>query len=158
MKWHQLDHMQTICTCCRQITTPTPHHSIFTGRMLFLTPNQQCRSTEGTSTSFFCEAKDETIATTPEILKNCWHDRHSYLCEAQPGSRGVTRLKAELPGRRSLMTVFHLSHDSTPLSVCYVTRQKCRARLSFSYIRRHGNLLLCRSLLCQLSTCRIDNW
>jgi len=23
-----------------QITTPTPHHSIFTGRMLFLTPNQ----------------------------------------------------------------------------------------------------------------------
>jgi len=24
----------------RQITTPTPHHSIFTGRMLFLTPNR----------------------------------------------------------------------------------------------------------------------
>jgi len=34
----------------RQITTPTPHHSIFTGRMLFLTPNQQCQSTEGIST------------------------------------------------------------------------------------------------------------
>ena len=33
--------------CFRQITTPTPHHSIFTGRMLFLTPNQQCQSTEG---------------------------------------------------------------------------------------------------------------
>ena len=31
----------------RQITTPTPHHSIFTGWMLFLTPNQQCQSTEG---------------------------------------------------------------------------------------------------------------
>jgi len=28
----------------RQITTPTPHHSIFIGRMLFLTPNQQCQS------------------------------------------------------------------------------------------------------------------
>ena len=27
----------------RQITTPTPHHSIFTGRMLFLTPNQRCQ-------------------------------------------------------------------------------------------------------------------
>ena len=26
----------------RQITTPTPHHSIFTSWMLFLTPNQQC--------------------------------------------------------------------------------------------------------------------
>ena len=31
----------------RQITTPTPHHSIFTGRMPFLTPNQQCQRTEG---------------------------------------------------------------------------------------------------------------
>jgi len=32
----------------RQITTPTPHHFISTGRMLLLTPNQQCQSTEGT--------------------------------------------------------------------------------------------------------------
>ena len=31
----------------RQITTPTPHHSIFTGCMLVLTTNQQYRSTEG---------------------------------------------------------------------------------------------------------------
>ena len=31
----------------RQKTTPTPHHSIFAGRMLFLTPNQQRQSTEG---------------------------------------------------------------------------------------------------------------
>ena len=31
----------------RQITAPTPHQSIFTGRMLFLTPDQQCQSTEG---------------------------------------------------------------------------------------------------------------
>ena len=30
----------------RLITTPAPHHSIFTGRMLFLTPNQQSQSTE----------------------------------------------------------------------------------------------------------------
>ena len=30
-----------------QITTSTPHHSIFTGLMLFLTPNQQYQSTEG---------------------------------------------------------------------------------------------------------------
>ena len=42
----------TICKqyapCFRQTTTTTPHHSIFTGWMLFLTPNQQCQSTEGT--------------------------------------------------------------------------------------------------------------
>ena len=31
----------------RQITTPAPHHSVCTGRMPFLLPNQQCQSTEG---------------------------------------------------------------------------------------------------------------
>ena len=41
----------TICKqsapCSRQITTPAPHHSkLFTGQMLFLTPSQQCQSTE----------------------------------------------------------------------------------------------------------------
>ena len=28
----------------RQITTPAPHHSVFTGRMPFLPPNQQCKA------------------------------------------------------------------------------------------------------------------
>jgi len=32
----------------RQTTMPAPHHSVFTGRMPFLPPNQQCQSTEGT--------------------------------------------------------------------------------------------------------------
>jgi len=36
----------------RQITTTTPHHSISTGRMLFLTPHQQCQSTEGITNSW----------------------------------------------------------------------------------------------------------
>jgi len=31
----------------RQITMPAPHHSVFTGRMPFLLPNQQRQSTEG---------------------------------------------------------------------------------------------------------------
>jgi len=31
----------------RQIYTPTPHHSIYTGGMLFPTPSQQCQSTKG---------------------------------------------------------------------------------------------------------------
>ena len=29
-------------------TTPIPHHLMFTGRMFFLTPNQQCQSTKDT--------------------------------------------------------------------------------------------------------------
>jgi len=31
----------------RQITTPAPHHSVFTDRMPFLPPNQQRQNTEG---------------------------------------------------------------------------------------------------------------
>jgi len=40
----------TICKSaprCRQITTPAPNHSVFTGRMPFLPPNEQRQSTEG---------------------------------------------------------------------------------------------------------------
>jgi len=32
-----------------QLTTPAPHHSVFTGQMPFLLPNQQHQSTEGIS-------------------------------------------------------------------------------------------------------------
>ena len=47
MQWHQLDHMLTICSSI-QIDNHTNTSSLnFTGRMLFLTPNQQCQSTEG---------------------------------------------------------------------------------------------------------------
>ena len=38
------------CKCVppsRQITMPAPHHSVFTGRMPFLPPNQQHQSIEG---------------------------------------------------------------------------------------------------------------
>jgi len=48
MQWHQLDNSKQSMPRYRQITTSTPYHLIFTGRMLFLTPNQQCQSTEGT--------------------------------------------------------------------------------------------------------------
>ena len=39
----------------RQITTPAPHHSVFTGRMPFLPPNQQRQSTEDNCLeTYFC--------------------------------------------------------------------------------------------------------
>ena len=41
-QWHQLDYMQIICTLLQTV----PHHSVFTGWMPFLPPNQQCQSTE----------------------------------------------------------------------------------------------------------------
>ena len=38
-------------SCSRQITTPAPHCSVFTGRMPFLPPNQQRQSAEGNSST-----------------------------------------------------------------------------------------------------------
>jgi len=48
----------------RQKTTPTPHHSIFTGWMLFLVPNQQWQSTEGTD-----ELKQRLVNWYPASLQ-----------------------------------------------------------------------------------------
>jgi len=46
-QWHQLDHMQIICTSLQTDNHASTSSPIFTGQMLFLTPNQQCQSTEG---------------------------------------------------------------------------------------------------------------
>jgi len=48
-QWHLLGYMQ-VCTPCRQ---PRQHPTtlFFTGRMPFLTPNQQRQSTEGSALS-----------------------------------------------------------------------------------------------------------
>jgi len=45
-QWHQLEDMQIICKSL-QTNTPVPHHSVLTGQMPFLPPNQQRQSTEG---------------------------------------------------------------------------------------------------------------
>jgi len=46
-QWHQLDHMQIICTTLQTDNHAVPHHSVFTGWMPFLPANQQRQSTEG---------------------------------------------------------------------------------------------------------------
>jgi len=48
--WHQLDHMHIICTSLQTQTddnASTSSLNLFTGWMLFLTPNQQGQSNEG---------------------------------------------------------------------------------------------------------------
>jgi len=45
----------------RHITTPTPHHSIFTGQMLFLTPKQQCQGTLVVIVGFLLHLFDTTL-------------------------------------------------------------------------------------------------
>ena len=56
----------------RQITTLTPHHSIFTGRMLFLTPSQQRHSTEGkggrTSRQEWCDGQIDGQSNSSDSL------------------------------------------------------------------------------------------
>jgi len=58
----------------RQITASTHHCSIFRGQMLFLTPNQQCQSTEGTDTyvHFFTYAdtqRQRTVGSRVRVEK-----------------------------------------------------------------------------------------
>jgi len=43
-QWHPL---RKFAPRSSQIIMPAPHHSVFTGRMPFLPPNQQRQSTEG---------------------------------------------------------------------------------------------------------------
>jgi len=46
-QWHQLDHVQIICTSLQTDNhASTSSLKLFIGRMLFLTPNQQHQSTE----------------------------------------------------------------------------------------------------------------
>ena len=47
-QWHQLGYNKS-ATSSRQITMPAPNHSVFTGRVPYLLPNQQRQSTEGQS-------------------------------------------------------------------------------------------------------------
>ena len=56
----------------RQITTPAPHHSVFTGLMPFLPPNQ-LQSTEGTGTFFQLPTQLSLITSNSILYKitNC---------------------------------------------------------------------------------------
>jgi len=49
-QWHQVDHMQIICTLL-QTDASTSSLNSFTGCMLFPMPNQQCQITEGNLSS-----------------------------------------------------------------------------------------------------------
>jgi len=65
----------TICkqSCSRQITTPTPHHSVFTGRVLFLMPYQQFQSTKKSKiTNSNLSTISETDRISLRILTACW--------------------------------------------------------------------------------------
>jgi len=75
----------------RWITTPTPHHSIFTGRMIVPTLNQQCQRAEGKSTQlyynvlrlttvsncFYCSIPNPVYAALCQNYLTTYHERYT---------------------------------------------------------------------------------
>jgi len=78
----------------REITTPAPHHSIFTGRMLFLTPNRQCQSTECSSLShcISCATRQRRILRSPH--ESCDDSHTSVVPWVEKIRRAYTSFKA----------------------------------------------------------------
>ena len=76
--------------CSRQTSTPAPHHSVFTGRILFLSPNQQCQSTEGkrwllnttVSKQQWCKKTNFNRFTRPNrtLVLQCFTIRYDTRC------------------------------------------------------------------------------
>ena len=62
----------------RQITTPT----IFTGRMLFMTPDQQCQSTEGTRKSKLASKYNVQVGVQLLHTLTTWHCPQSHAGHA----------------------------------------------------------------------------
>jgi len=84
MQWHQLDYTQSTPRS-RQITTPTPHHSIFTGWVLFLTPNQRRQITEGNGflQQTVCFMLTDFVQYQSSFLRMFILFSHQLLCHGQ---------------------------------------------------------------------------
>ena len=64
----------------KQITTPTPHHSIFTDWMLFPMLNQQCQSIDGKNTDGNSRVDTNSITRGAEMARMTqWTTYTEYL-------------------------------------------------------------------------------
>jgi len=61
-QWHQLDHMQIICTSL-QIENHATSLNFFVGWMLFLMPNQQHQSTKCNSSIYSTVIEKKSVIT-----------------------------------------------------------------------------------------------
>jgi len=70
LDWHWLsrDICKQSAPCSREITMPTPHHSIFTGRMLFLVCYQLCRVNLNRKLCWWGAAVNQCRANLQHIL------------------------------------------------------------------------------------------
>ena len=112
-QWHQLDHMQIICTS-RQTDNhaSTSPLSFFTGRMPFLPPNQQPQSIEGKSErasaksrARICYSAVQSVAWrgTTWSARPCRRSAWSTITQAcqQQSSCGTTRQTLNTVGNRA---------------------------------------------------------
>jgi len=138
---------------CKQITTPVPHHSVFTGRMPFLPPNQQRQSTEGK----YCNINDSIITAKgenvqpksrvgviPEILRMTV-STSSGIVDVKQGSRSYTvrharpRTAPRIPHGTQWERVFRFTPITTAARFFEYRWRSCRPRPIASNRRRlHG--------------------
>jgi len=78
-QWHELDHIQIICTSRQTNSHAVTSSLIFTVQMLFLTPNQQRQSTKAlripsvavyvtVSGLYVCFRTQDIVADVPEVV------------------------------------------------------------------------------------------
>jgi len=84
---------------CGQITTTTPHHPIFTGRMMFLTPNQQRQSTAGICTESSAPLHHAAALTNKyRMLMMTLSRKSRLLCTGYEA-----RLSADQPSKKEIL-------------------------------------------------------
>jgi len=92
-QWHQLNHF---APRSRQITTPVPHHSVFTGRMPFLPPKQQGQSTEEPLAWLLLSRKWANSHNARVEVRIYERDRQKLLLQVQLSLRIITDLHKTL--------------------------------------------------------------
>jgi len=133
-QWHQLDHMQIICTTLQ--TDNHANHSIFMGRMLFLMPKQQCQSTEGGCSSLL-QKSDQCFALTAintVSVKNTNKPRFGHLVFylAWKWNSNPERTWGKKPKCHSVGMLLSLNVDEITL-VCDAWTVQCHIRLLLNY-------------------------
>jgi len=94
-QWHQLGHMH-VCTSLQTDNHASMHCSVFTGRMHFLPPNQQCQSTVHTSYRIrmhtltkYRPGGGKTICPPPPMAVGRWHKSRRICVRPRTGPQSA---------------------------------------------------------------------
>jgi len=116
-----------------QITMPAPHHSVFTDRMPFLLPKQQCQSTEGNTGDTKLLYKCQKLSKVwRQCRQHCWSLASSPLSKCagcrQQGHACCKTLHWQNPpvlnGRRWLTQVDVYNGHKTGLFLSFISLQR----------------------------------